>query len=129
MPDQSSMHAYLNWTKERIDEMDATLASFEAEASQVKADLKAKADHLVADLKKRRDEFQANAKAQAQAGEAGVPAGAQHARDQPLRDDAEGRIIKGSQIDDVERHARSLAERRVEARLLASRKRYFARGR
>ena len=39
MPDQSSMHIYLNWTKERIDEMDATLASLEAKASQVKADL------------------------------------------------------------------------------------------
>ena len=29
----SSMHVYLNWTKERIDEMDATLASLEARAS------------------------------------------------------------------------------------------------
>jgi hypothetical protein len=74
MPDQSSMHIYLNWTKERIDEMDATLASLEAKASQVKADSKAKADQLVADLKKRRDEFQANAKTQAQAGEAALHA-------------------------------------------------------
>ena len=72
MPDQSSMHIYLNWTKERIDEMDATLASLEAKASQVKANSKAKADQLVADLKKRRDEFQANAKTQAQAGEAAL---------------------------------------------------------
>ena len=30
MAEQSSMHAYLNWTKQRIDEMDATLASLEA---------------------------------------------------------------------------------------------------
>src|SRR6516164_2849682 len=29
-----SMHFYLNWAKERIDEMDATLASLEAEAGQ-----------------------------------------------------------------------------------------------
>jgi hypothetical protein len=65
MPEQSSAHFYLNWTKERIDEMDATLASLEAKASQVHADSKAKADQLIADLKKRRDEFQATAKKQA----------------------------------------------------------------
>ena len=38
MVEQSSMHAYLNWTKQRIDEMDATLASLEAKAGQMKAD-------------------------------------------------------------------------------------------
>ena len=65
MAEHSSMHVYLNWTKERIDEMDATLASLEAKASQLKADSKAKADQLIADLKKRRDEFEAKAKAQA----------------------------------------------------------------
>jgi hypothetical protein len=70
MSEQSSMHVYLNWTKERIDEMDAALASLEAKASQVKAESKAKADQLTADLKKRRDEFQATVKKQAQAGEA-----------------------------------------------------------
>jgi len=69
MPEQSSAHFYLNWTKERIDEMDAALASLEAKASQVQADSKAKADQLIADLKKRRDEFQATAKKQAEAGE------------------------------------------------------------
>lgn len=68
----SNMHVYLNWTKERIDEMDATLASLEAKAGQVKADSKAKADQLVSDLKKRRDEFQANAKAQVESGEAAL---------------------------------------------------------
>ena len=70
MPAQSSMHFYLNWAKERIDEMDAALASFEAKAGQVQADSKAKADQLVADLKKRRDEFEAAFKKQAEAGEA-----------------------------------------------------------
>jgi hypothetical protein len=64
------MHIYLNWTKQRLDEMDATLASLEAKASQQKADAKAKSDQLIADLKKRRDEFQAKAKAQAEASEA-----------------------------------------------------------
>ena len=70
MSEHSSMHIYLNWTKERLDEMDAALASLEAKASQQKADAKAKADQMIADLKKRRDEFQAKAKAQAEASEA-----------------------------------------------------------
>jgi hypothetical protein len=70
MPEQSSMHLYLNWTKQRLDEMDAALASLEAKASQHKADAKAKSNQLVADLKRRRDGFQAKAKAQAEAGEA-----------------------------------------------------------
>jgi hypothetical protein len=73
MPEQSSMHVYLSWTKERLDEMDATLASLEAKAGQVMEESKAKADQLIADLKKQRDEFQA--KAQAQAGEASWQAG------------------------------------------------------
>ena len=70
MQEHSSMHVYLNWSKQRIDEMDAALASLEAKVSQLKADSKAKADHLLADLKERQHDFQAKAKAQAQAGEA-----------------------------------------------------------
>jgi hypothetical protein len=69
MSEQSSMHFYLSWAKERIDEMDAALASFEVKATEVKADSKVKADQIVADLKKRRDEFQALLKTQAEAGE------------------------------------------------------------
>ncbi|MDW6024031.1 hypothetical protein SAZ10_19985 [Mesorhizobium sp. BAC0120] len=76
MPEQSSMHSYLSWTKERIDEMDATLASLEAMAGQVKADSKAKAEQLAADLRKRRDEFQTKVEAQAQAGEDAMQASA-----------------------------------------------------
>lgn len=64
------MHAYLNWTKQRIDEMDATLASLESRAGQAKADTKVKADRLIADMKQQRDEFRAKAKAQAEAGAA-----------------------------------------------------------
>src|SRR5271167_518727 len=70
MAEQSSMHSYLNWTKQRIDEMDATLASLEAKAGQVQADSKVKANQLIADLKKQRDEFQTNVKKQAVATEA-----------------------------------------------------------
>lgn len=70
MSEQSSLHAYLNWAKERIDEMDAALASFEAKAGEAKADLKPKVDQLIVDLKKRRDEFHAALKTQAEVGEA-----------------------------------------------------------
>ena len=70
MPEQSSMHAYLNWTKQRIDEMDVTLASLEEKAGQLKAESKVKAGQLLAELKKRRDEFEATARAQLEAAEA-----------------------------------------------------------
>ena len=75
MAEQSSMHWYLNWAKQRIDEMDATLASFEVQAAKAKADSKVQADQLIAELKKQRDQFQANAKTQAEAGEAALKAG------------------------------------------------------
>jgi dihydroxyacetone kinase len=64
------LHFYLNWAKERIDEMDAALASLEVKANQAKADSKVKGDQLIADLKKRRAEFQTSLKAQAEAAEA-----------------------------------------------------------
>src|SRR5262245_5710072 len=70
MPEHSSMHFYLNWTKERLDEMDATLASLEDKTSQLRLDAKTKAEKAIGDLKKRRNEFQAKAKAQAEASEA-----------------------------------------------------------
>ncbi|WFU75551.1 hypothetical protein [Bradyrhizobium sp. CB2312] len=70
MSEQSGVHFYLNWAKERIDEMDAALASFEVKAGEAKSDSKVKADEILADLKKRRDEFQAQLKTQAEAGEA-----------------------------------------------------------
>jgi hypothetical protein len=70
MSEQSSMHFYLNWAKERIDEMDAALASFEVKAGGAKAESKVKAEQIIAELKKRRDEFQVHLKAQTEAGEA-----------------------------------------------------------
>ncbi|WFU76934.1 hypothetical protein [Bradyrhizobium sp. CB2312] len=70
MSEQSSMHFYLNWAKERIDEMDAALTSFEVKAGEAKAESKVKAEHIIGDLKKRRDEFQAQLKTQVEVGEA-----------------------------------------------------------
>jgi hypothetical protein len=74
MAEVSSMHSYLNWTKQRIDEMDATLASLESEASRMNADSKAKADQFINDLKKQRNAFQAKAKAGLEAGETALQA-------------------------------------------------------
>jgi hypothetical protein len=74
MSDKSSQHAYVAWTKQRLDEMDAALASIEAKASQVKADAKAKAAELTAEMKKRRGDFETEVKAQLNAGEAAFEA-------------------------------------------------------
>ena len=71
MPTHSSIHFYLNWAKERIDEMDATLASFEGKVSEVQADARAKANQTLADMRKKRDDFSDTVKKQAQANEAG----------------------------------------------------------
>jgi hypothetical protein len=70
MPEQSTMHFYLNWAKERIDEMDATLASLEARAREMRAESKVKADQLVDQLSQQRDAFKATVRKQADAGEA-----------------------------------------------------------
>ena len=70
MPTHSSIHFYLNWAKERIDEMDATLASFEGKVSEVQADARAKANQTLADMRKKRDDFRDTVKKQAQANEA-----------------------------------------------------------
>ena len=67
MPEERTrLDAYHHWAKQRIDEMDATLASLEAKAGKLSVESKMKADQLVADLKKRRDEFRAKAKGNAQ---------------------------------------------------------------
>jgi len=74
MPENSNQHAYVTWAKQRLDEMDAALASFAAKASLVKADAKAKAAQLNADMKKRRQDFEAEVKAHHDAGEAALQA-------------------------------------------------------
>jgi hypothetical protein len=70
MATQSSIHFYLNWAKERIDEMDATLASLETKLSEVQADARVKANQVLADLRKKRDDFQTTVKKQAEVNEA-----------------------------------------------------------
>lgn len=71
MPTQtSSAHFFLSWAKERIDEMDATLASLESKAAQMQSETRVKADRFIAEMKKKRDEFESTVKKQAEAGEA-----------------------------------------------------------
>jgi hypothetical protein len=66
---QSSIHPYFNWAKERLDEMDATLASLEGKVGEVQADARAKADNILADLRKKREDFQDIVKKQSQVSE------------------------------------------------------------
>ncbi len=57
---ESSAHFYFNWAKERIDEMDAVVASLEGKASHLAADSRVTAEKIVADLRAKRDEFLEN---------------------------------------------------------------------
>ena len=52
MPTQSSAHFFLVWTKERIDEMDAALASLESKAADMQADSRVKAEQFIADCQR-----------------------------------------------------------------------------
>lgn len=69
MSDKSSIHVYFNWAKERIDEMDAALASFERQSSQLQGDARTKAQALLTKMREKRDDFQQIMKKQAQASE------------------------------------------------------------
>jgi hypothetical protein len=59
MSHDSSLHYFFNWSKGRIDEMDAAVSSLEAKVGDVQADLQSSADQILADLRKRRDDFKA----------------------------------------------------------------------
>jgi hypothetical protein len=70
MPMQSNIHFYVNWAKERLDEMDATLTSFESKVAEVQADARDRADKVLSVLREKRDEFRNVVKKQAEANEA-----------------------------------------------------------
>ena len=67
--DTSSAHFFLSWAKERIDEMDATLASLESKAVQMQQQTRVKADEFIAQLRKKRNEFENAVKQQTEAAE------------------------------------------------------------
>ena len=71
MPMQSNIHFYVNWAKERLDEMDATLTSFENKVAEVQADARDRADKVLSVMREKRDEFRNIVKKQAEANEAG----------------------------------------------------------
>jgi hypothetical protein len=70
MPTQSSTHFYVNWAKERLDEMDATLTSLESKVAEVAADARGSADKVLTIMRKKRDDFQNIVKKQSEANEA-----------------------------------------------------------
>lgn len=67
---QNNIHFYVNWAKERLDEMDATLASLESKVAQVQVDARDSADNLLAIMRKTRDDFRNIVKKQSQGNEA-----------------------------------------------------------
>ena len=69
MSKHSAVYFYLNWAKERIDEMDAVLASLEANVAEVQADARANANKALADMRKKRDDFRDTLKKLADANE------------------------------------------------------------
>jgi hypothetical protein len=70
MRNQTSTHVYVDWAKERLDEMDATVTSLESKLGNVQADARDKAGKLLAELRKGRDGFRDVVKGQAEASEA-----------------------------------------------------------
>lgn len=59
MTSQSHIHTYTEWTKTRLDEMDASVAVLEAKVAELQSDARAGADAAIADMKARRDKFSA----------------------------------------------------------------------
>ncbi|MBP1095903.1 sll1863 family stress response protein [Bradyrhizobium diazoefficiens] len=70
MVTQNNINFFTNWAKERLDEMEATVTSLEARASEVQSEAREKATKVLADLCKQRDEFRDTVKKQSEVGEA-----------------------------------------------------------
>ncbi len=67
---QSRMHASFNWAKERLDEMDATLALFESKVGTFQGDARAKAENALAEMRAKRDAFRETIKKEGEMSEA-----------------------------------------------------------
>ena len=70
MAAQSNIHFYVNWAKERLDEMEAVLTSLEGKAGEAQADARDRADKAITGLRQTRDIFRDTVKKQAEANEA-----------------------------------------------------------
>jgi hypothetical protein len=72
MSSQSTIHPFSDWAKERLDEINATLASFEHKAAKLQADARTKAEKAMTDIRAARDEFQKSVKEHGAASEAAI---------------------------------------------------------
>lgn len=70
MATQGNIHFFVNWAKERLDEMEAVLTSLDGKMGEMQADARDKASKALADLRKSRDIFRDTVKKQAEANEA-----------------------------------------------------------
>ncbi|AKI00300.1 hypothetical protein IMCC20628_01584 [Hoeflea sp. IMCC20628] len=59
MTTKSPIHTYTDWTKTRLDEMDASVAVLKAKVAYLQSDARAQAEATIADMKTRRDKFAA----------------------------------------------------------------------
>jgi ElaB/YqjD/DUF883 family membrane-anchored ribosome-binding protein len=64
----SQAHFYLNWAKERIDEMDAVLASLDERVSQLNTQARSAAEKAIGELRSKRDAFFNEVKKQTEGG-------------------------------------------------------------
>ena len=70
MTSQNSTQTYIDWAKERLDEIEATLAAFEAGARTLQADARSKATTAVTRVQAARDAFRKEIAEQKQATQA-----------------------------------------------------------
>jgi hypothetical protein len=70
MATPSNIHFYLNWAKERLDEIEAVLASLEDKVGKVQANARDRTDKALTGLRKSRDIFRKTVKKQTEANEA-----------------------------------------------------------
>jgi hypothetical protein len=70
MSAQDNIQFYINWAKERLGEMEATLTSLEGKIGGVQAEVRGMADKVLTELRRKRDEFSDVIKKNAEANEA-----------------------------------------------------------
>lgn len=67
---RSGVHVSIDWAKERLDEMDAALASVEKRLGELKSEKRAKAEHAVVEMRAQREAFKQSVEAKKQASDA-----------------------------------------------------------
>jgi hypothetical protein len=70
MSAQSNIHFYLNWAKERLDEMEATLTFLKPKPVACRREVRGMANKVLADLRTKQREFRDTVKKNAEANEA-----------------------------------------------------------